>query len=349
MTRVMVVESDADFAQQMRGALQQRWPGTAVQITADGQSALQSAAADPPDLILLCVDLPKVSGFLICNKLKKNPQLKDIPLVITSSDATQEIFEQHSKLRTRAEEYLIKPFEIEDLLAKIEVLVTFDGQDVGGLNDTMADGAAAIDVVGGRDTDGEFVVEDSDDEDEFPFAMRPGQGMAGEGDPTHVVDREIEAATDAAFAALSIDDAEHFTVPAAEGLAGGAVQPGESIIDRPDEQPDEATSEPRLGLVPAEVELEQGHPPVFEESDPVADDELIEPPTVAGASLPVGELLDGGALSRASINRARAIANGFAGSSRRTKTCSRGCAKPSSGSAELAKPRAVDFHEIANC
>ena len=94
-----------------------------VELVGDGTQALQRAKDAPPDLILLCVELPKMSGYSICNKLKKNPSLKDVPLVIMSSEATPDIFEQHRKLKTRAEEYLIKPFDMNELLGKIRPLL----------------------------------------------------------------------------------------------------------------------------------------------------------------------------------------------------------------------------------
>src|SRR5512136_2281337 len=106
--RVLVVESEASFAATIKSALEEL--GLAVDITADGAMALQLAKNTPPALIILCVELPKMSGYSICNKLKKNPDLKGIPLGIMSAEATPDIFEQHKKLKTRAEDYLIKPF-----------------------------------------------------------------------------------------------------------------------------------------------------------------------------------------------------------------------------------------------
>ena len=45
-----------------------------------------------------------MNGFSVCNKLKRDPALKDVPLIIMSSESTEETFEQHRRLRTRAEE-----------------------------------------------------------------------------------------------------------------------------------------------------------------------------------------------------------------------------------------------------
>lgn len=201
-TKVMVVESDGEFADEIGRALKGRWPALEMRIIGDGQSALQVAAESPPDLILLRVELPKVSGYSICNKLKKNPQLRNIPLVIISTEATPEIFEQHSKLRTRAEAYLIKPFPMGELLAKIEALVPLSQQ--AALARPM--GASLVELEDGYEqtATGEPSLADEGSD----LVVREGEVMAPEGDPTHVVDRDIDVATDAAFAALEVEEDE---------------------------------------------------------------------------------------------------------------------------------------------
>ena len=68
-----------------------------------------------------------MNGFSVCNKLKKDPQLKDVPLIIMSSESSDETFEQHRKLRTRAEDYVHKPIAWHDLLAHIQPLVPIAG------------------------------------------------------------------------------------------------------------------------------------------------------------------------------------------------------------------------------
>jgi CheY-like chemotaxis protein len=119
-----VIESEDEFAQSLVNAFSTF--DSEVTVIADGKQGLQSAKAEPPDLILLRVELPRMSGYSICNKLKKDKNLKDIPLVIMSSEATDETFEQHRKLKTRAEDYIIKPFDNEELLVKVQALVAFD-------------------------------------------------------------------------------------------------------------------------------------------------------------------------------------------------------------------------------
>ncbi len=121
MSKILLIESDGPFAQELSTALEAR--GLEARVTADGKEGLDLAKVDRPDLIVLCVELPKMSGYSVCNKLKKDDQLKSIPLVIISAEATPETFEQHRKLKTRAEGYLIKPFHADSLLKAIEDLI----------------------------------------------------------------------------------------------------------------------------------------------------------------------------------------------------------------------------------
>src|ERR1700679_1960372 len=124
MTKVLVFESDASFAGELRTELGRA--GATVQIVDDGNVGLQVASTDRPDLILLSIELPRMNGFSVCNKLKKDPQLKDVPLVIMSSESSEETFEQHRKLRTRAEDYVHKPRAFGELLQHIRNFVPLD-------------------------------------------------------------------------------------------------------------------------------------------------------------------------------------------------------------------------------
>ncbi|MBM4281584.1 MAG: response regulator [Deltaproteobacteria bacterium] len=130
MAGILFIDAEQPFSDQTAGALRAR--GYQVKQVDDGKDVLEHALKERPELIVLCVELPKMSGYSICNKLKKDNDLKSIPLIITSKEATPETFAQHKKLKTRAEEYLIKPFTEADLAYK-----------VGGLGILPADGAAA--------------------------------------------------------------------------------------------------------------------------------------------------------------------------------------------------------------
>src|SRR5262249_31530646 len=127
-TKVLVFESDAAFASELRNELGKL--GCHISVVDDGNLGLQQAASERPDLILLSIELPRMNGFSVCNKLKKDPSLKDVPLIIMSSESSDETFEQHRKLRTRAEDYVHKPISFGDLLQHIQAFVRLGG-DLG--------------------------------------------------------------------------------------------------------------------------------------------------------------------------------------------------------------------------
>lgn len=121
MGGILLIDAEQPFADQLAGSLTGR--GFSVKLLDDGKDGLDFARDSRPDLIVLCVELPKMSGYSICNKLKKDNDLKGIPLIITSKEATPETFAQHKKLKTRAEDYLIKPFSDGELVEKIGALI----------------------------------------------------------------------------------------------------------------------------------------------------------------------------------------------------------------------------------
>ena len=119
--RILLFESDNAFADEVRSNFEAL--GLTVDVAADGEQGLDIAAANRPDLILLSIELPRMNGFLVCKKIKKQENLQNVPLLILSSEATQDVFEQHKKLRTRAEDYIHKPIAFADLLARAQRFV----------------------------------------------------------------------------------------------------------------------------------------------------------------------------------------------------------------------------------
>jgi len=126
---ILLIESDAAFARELSKALEAR--GFGVRVSAEGKEGLDVARDLRPDAIVLCVELPRMSGYSVCNKLKKDDALKSIPLIVISAEATPETFEQHRKLKTRAEDYLIKPFPPETLVERLGALVGLPAQAPG--------------------------------------------------------------------------------------------------------------------------------------------------------------------------------------------------------------------------
>ncbi len=104
--------------------------GFRVESIPNGEQAVEWARTHNPALIILSVE-PRKVGYAICNKLKRSPSLREIPLLLISAEETMATFEQHRKLKSRAEEYLLKPLDMKDLLAKADRLIGIgDPQEV---------------------------------------------------------------------------------------------------------------------------------------------------------------------------------------------------------------------------
>jgi CheY-like chemotaxis protein len=119
--KILLIENESAFAAGISEALESS--GFDVRVTGEGKEGLDLAREWAPAAVVLCVELPGMSGYLVCQKLKKDDALKAIPLVLTSAEATQETFEKHRTLKARADEYLLKPFVPAALLEKLAVLV----------------------------------------------------------------------------------------------------------------------------------------------------------------------------------------------------------------------------------
>ncbi len=89
----------------------------------DGEQGIEKALANTPDIIILDVEMPGMNGYQVCEKLREESATKDTPIVFLSS---------HSSLRDRmqgyevgADDFLVKPFERDDLIAKMRVLAKY--------------------------------------------------------------------------------------------------------------------------------------------------------------------------------------------------------------------------------
>jgi DNA-binding response OmpR family regulator/chromosome segregation ATPase len=159
-TKVLVFESDAAFAGELRTELGRL--GMVAQVVDDGYAGLMAAASERPDLILLSIELPRMNGFSVCNKLKKDPALKDVPLIIMSTDSSEETFDQHRKLRTRAEDYVRKPIAFGELLEHMRPFVKVENGRPSMSSDADAiiiDDEIELDGVEGASASGEETTE----------------------------------------------------------------------------------------------------------------------------------------------------------------------------------------------
>jgi CheY-like chemotaxis protein len=119
--RILLIDSDESFAQGLSSAINAR--GFSATMATNSEQGMTMAKQDSPDLIVVCVEAQPTNGYMLCTRLKKDDALKGIPVILTSANATADSFEKHKKLKTRAEEYLIKPFEPQVMLEKASQLL----------------------------------------------------------------------------------------------------------------------------------------------------------------------------------------------------------------------------------
>jgi two-component system response regulator MprA len=114
--RVLVVEDDVDIAGVLRRSLDKE--GYDVRIAGDGEAALQESGVFEPDAVVLDLGLPKLDGVEVCRRLREDG---DVPiLVLTARDALESRVEG---LDSGADDYLVKPFERDELLARLRALM----------------------------------------------------------------------------------------------------------------------------------------------------------------------------------------------------------------------------------
>jgi DNA-binding response OmpR family regulator len=115
--RVLVVEDDGDIADVLQRSL--RLEGYEVRIAGDGQAGLDEAHAFLPDVVILDLGLPKVDGVDVARALRREEDAVPI-LMLTARDAVEA---RVAGLDAGADDYLVKPFERQELLARIRALL----------------------------------------------------------------------------------------------------------------------------------------------------------------------------------------------------------------------------------
>jgi two-component system, OmpR family, alkaline phosphatase synthesis response regulator PhoP len=117
MARILVVEDDYDVGLLLQLMLEQEHE---VRRAGDGLQALESIGDHRPDIVILDVMLPALDGFRMLNRLRSNPEQRDVKVILLT--ALSEAVDMVLGLELGADFYLTKPFEPEDLLALVQKL-----------------------------------------------------------------------------------------------------------------------------------------------------------------------------------------------------------------------------------
>jgi DNA-binding response OmpR family regulator len=124
MARILISEDEPDIRELVAFTL--RFAGHEVTTTANGEEALQQASQIIPDIIIMDVRMPRMTGYDACRAMKADVMLKDIPVMFLSAKGQDS--EIQAGLDVGAEEYLLKPFAPTQLAERVKAILAKFGK-----------------------------------------------------------------------------------------------------------------------------------------------------------------------------------------------------------------------------
>jgi phosphoserine phosphatase RsbU/P len=180
---ILVVDDVSANLQVLTGMLKDR--GYKARPVPNGKLALAAARKDPPDLILLDINMPEMSGYEVCEHLKADEHLRRIPVIFIS--ALNENLDKVKAFATGGVDYLTKPFQMEELHARVETHLTLHRLQIE-LEETnarlaMANGRMSRDLKAAARIQETFLPRDVPrvPGTEFAWVYQPCNELAGDG------------------------------------------------------------------------------------------------------------------------------------------------------------------------
>jgi len=124
MAKILIAEDERDIRDLVAFTL--RFAGHEVVAASNGEEAVQMAPDAKPDLILMDVRMPRMTGYDACRAMKSTPTLKHIPVVFLSAKGQDS--EIQTGLEAGAEEYLLKPFAPDQLTERVRAILSKFGK-----------------------------------------------------------------------------------------------------------------------------------------------------------------------------------------------------------------------------
>jgi CheY-like chemotaxis protein len=116
MTKILIAEDERDIRELIAFSLQ-GLGGFDIVLASNGAEAVERATAEIPDLILMDVRMPRMTGYAACKKLKENDATKSVPVIFLSAKGQDEEIEQG--LAAGAAAYILKPFAPDELVNQV--------------------------------------------------------------------------------------------------------------------------------------------------------------------------------------------------------------------------------------
>lgn len=115
-TRILIIDDDKKISTMMRRGL--TYEGYDVAVADNGREGLLQVLEDPPDMVVLDVMMPGIDGLEVCRRLRKD---NNIPILMVTARDT--VTDRVLGLETGADDYLVKPFAFEELVARVKALL----------------------------------------------------------------------------------------------------------------------------------------------------------------------------------------------------------------------------------
>ncbi|GHC36469.1 response regulator transcription factor [Aidingimonas halophila] len=120
MARILVVDDEPNIVLSLEFLMQQA--GFEVATAMDGESALADIARMPPDLMLLDISLPGMSGFDVLERLRATREHATLPIIMLTAHGRE--VEREKGLALGADDYITKPFSTQALIEKVQALLS---------------------------------------------------------------------------------------------------------------------------------------------------------------------------------------------------------------------------------
>lgn len=114
--KILVIDDEKDFVRVIKQTLTNE--GYEVITAFNGKEALEKVRNEAPNLMILDINMPVIDGYEVCKKLRKDPLYKRLPIIMLT--VRKDIEDQVKGMKLGSDEYMIKPFDPEELLLRVK-------------------------------------------------------------------------------------------------------------------------------------------------------------------------------------------------------------------------------------
>ncbi len=117
--KIFIADDESGFVSTLKSRLE--FEGFEVTTAPDGKSTLERIPDEAPDLILLDIMMPEMNGYQVCRELKEDPDTSSIPVLMLTAKSQES--DKFWGMEAGADSYITKPFEMDELIKEVKVLL----------------------------------------------------------------------------------------------------------------------------------------------------------------------------------------------------------------------------------